>query len=151
MSKAETVAKPVGMNSAEIGPVLLLYGICFVLVLFIGSVVQDLSFKLGLALTLIFLLLLPALAFIRSKGVSLAEGLRLRAVRPSIFLSSFFLGFGTWGIGMLVARGMSDLGLKSMSQRLDVGLDSSVGFATSLLVAAVGPGICEESLFRGAI
>ena len=151
MSNAEAVAKPVGMNSTGISQALLLYGICFALVLFIGSLIQGLSFKIGLAATLIFLMLLPAIVFIRSKKVGLAEGLRLRAVRPSIFLSSFFLGFGTWGVGMLIARALDDLGLKSMSQGLDVGLNSPMGFATSLLVAAVGPGICEESLFRGAI
>ena len=151
MTNAETVEKPAGKNSAGISQVFLLYGICCVLLISIGSVVQGLSFKLGLAITLIFLLLLPALVFIRSKGVSVAEGLRLRAVRPSILLSSLFLGCGTWGIGMLIAQGLSDLGLKSLDRGLDAGLDSPLGFATSLLVVAVCPGICEESLFRGAI
>ncbi len=151
MSNAEAVAKPERMNSTGIGQALLLYGICFALVLFVGSLIQGLSFKIGLAATLILLMLLPAIVFVRLKNVSLADGLRLRAVRPSICFSSFFSGSEPGGVGMLIARTLDDLGLKSMNQGLDVGLDSPMGFATNLLVVAVGPGICEESLFRGAI
>ena len=129
----------------------LLFGICFVLAVYLGGLMQGLSLTPGLAATLVLLILAPALVFIRLKGVDIAEGLRLRPVRPSILLSSCFLGMGTWGLGMTVARGLESVGLKTFGQGLDAGLDSPLGFATGLLVAAVGPGICEEALFRGAI
>ena len=151
MVGTEAVTKPVKSDSTGVGQAILLYTICFILVLFVGSSVQAYSFMIGLAATLVFLLLLPAALFVRAKGVSLAAGLRLRAIRPSIVWWSFFLGVGTWGIGMLVARMLTVLGLKTLGQRVDVGLDSPMGFATSVLVTAVGAGVCEESLFRGVI
>lgn len=151
MNNVEEAERPVASGSTGVSQAILLYTTCFFLVLFVGSSIQAYSFKLGLAATLVFLLLLPAVLFIRSKGISLAEGLRLRAVQPSVFSWSFFLGVGTWGVGMLIARMLNDLGLKTLGQRIDVGLDSPLGFATSMLVVAVGAGVCEESLFRGVI
>lgn len=151
MSNAEAVVDSTETNSARISEVLLLYSFCFALVVFVGGTAQALSLRLGLAVTLVLLILLPALIYIRYKGVGLAHGLRLRAVKPSIVVSSFFLGLGTWGVGVSIALGLEAIGLKTMDQGLDLGLDSPAGFLLCLLVIAVGPGICEESLFRGVI
>lgn len=133
------------------GQVFLLYGLCFLLVLVVGSTLQSFSQLGGLVATLVFLLLVPALVFVGRKGTGLVRGLRLRRVRPSIVVSSLLLGLGTWATGMWVGRGLMDLGMQSMGQGLGVNLDSPLGFGVTLLVVAVGPGICEEVLFRGAI
>lgn len=142
---------PTDQTPSGTGQAYLLFTVCFVLAIGVGGSLQALSLRPGLAATLVFLILAPALIFIRSKGVGVAEGLRLRRVRPPIAVMSLFLGIGTWALGMMVARGLGYLGLKTLSQGLDAGLDSPVGFATGILVAAVGPGICEEAMFRGAI
>lgn len=88
MSNAEAVVDSTETNSACISEVLLLYGFCFALVVFVGGTAQALSLRLGLAVTLVLLILLPALIYIRYKGVGLAHGLRLRAVKPSIVMSN---------------------------------------------------------------
>ncbi len=134
-----------------IGQALLLFGISFFLVISIGSVAQGVSLNGGLAVTLVLLILVPALIFVRLKEVSIFEGLRLWPVQPAVVLSSFVLGCGTWSLGMLIARGLSELGLRSFGQGVEVGLDSATDFAVRLLVVAVGAGVCEEALFRGAI
>ncbi len=138
-------------ESRETSQAYLLFGICFVLVVCLGSVLQGFAMRPGFAATLVLLILTPALLFIRSKKVGIVEGLRLRPVPFSIAGLSALLGLGTWGLGMLVARGLEGLGVKTLNQGLDQGLDSGAGFALSLLVAAIGPGICEEAMFRGAI
>ncbi len=129
----------------------LLFGICFVLAVFLGGTLQSFSFKIGLATTQILFILAPALIFIRVKGLGLADGLRFRRVRPAVALVSCGVGLGTWALGMTIARGLDRIGLKTFSQGLDSGLDSPQGFATSVLVVAVGAGVCEEAMFRGAI
>ena len=138
-------------DDRRFGQGLMLFVICLVLLLVIGSPLQVMSMRIGLAMTLILLILTPAIAFVRWKKVPIAEGLRLRAVSPTVLLLSLLYGVGGLSIGVATAMLLGKMGVPAFDTGLGVGMDSLGSFLIMLLVGAVLPGICEEALFRGAI
>lgn len=146
-----------GGNSQKQGyaQAFLLFVVSFGSVIGLGTQFQWLSLmqfgdvSAGLAATEILLIMLPALLFVRFKGVSLTEGLRLRRVSLSIAGLSILMGVGVWGIAFTLYQ----LLLPITGEFPDAGLVHKTlpSFCLLLLCGAVLPGICEEILFRGVI
>ena len=133
----------------------LLFFACIELVLILGSGGQMLSLVSfdsvlpGLAFTEVALILLPALAFLWWKRLSIMEGLQLRPVPVSVAGLSVCLGIGSWGVAFAVYL----LTVPIVGEFPNAALEATTlpGLLVLLLCAAVLPGICEEALFRGVI
>ncbi len=128
----------------------LLFMVSLILVATMGTLVQILSVPVGLAITELLLVLLPAVLFVRWKGLPLAKALRWRPVGPAVAGLSVAVGVAGWG----VAAGIHELSRPFLGNPPEIpGLTPETLPQLLLLLfsAALLPGICEETLFRGAL
>ena len=126
-----------------------LFGISLILVISVGLIIQSVNLFFGLAVTELLLILLPAIIFARRANQSVAKALRWHLVDPVTTLLCLFAGVGLWGM----AAGLDQLikyfsGINRPAEEGEFQLGS---WLLMLVVFAVLPAICEESLFRGAI
>jgi membrane protease YdiL (CAAX protease family) len=131
----------------------LLYLVTILLNLVLGNRMQSMHFIWGLIASEVFLFLLPAVAFLRLRGIPLREGLRLKPIRPLIGLLCILLGFTTYLfvviIDSITAKFTSiPIMPVSIESVMPKGTLESIGLFFAMAVAAP---LCEEPLFRGAI
>lgn len=126
-----------------------LFAISMFLVIVVGFVIQSIAPRTGLAITELLLILLPAVLFVRSKGLAVREGLRISPVTRLDVLLSIAVGISGWGVALGIHQ-LVVLGLGS-PPTANGGIQSVGEWLMMLVVGALLPGICEESLFRGAI
>ncbi|KPK85462.1 MAG: hypothetical protein AMJ81_03570, partial [Phycisphaerae bacterium SM23_33] len=144
-------------SGRQAGDVYVLLFICLLLMATVGAAAQVVSLPLGLSVTEIFLILLPAVLYVRRKRLPVAGALRWRSVPAGIAVRSAVLGVLGWGMAMLLYLATAwavegVLGPDRSSEFLVKALPSSFGqLVVFLVVAAVLPGVCEETLFRGAV
>ena len=138
-----------GDTDRRVGQAIVLFCVCILLMMFIGIPVQALSLPLGLIGTLLLVVLLPAVVFVRIKKIPIGRGLRLNRVSPTMMVTSLFVGAGAWSVAM----GLHELIVKLIGPAIPMGLEFSTAkeYLVMLGLVAVLPGICEECLFRGAI
>ncbi len=132
------------------GQAYVLFAISLLLVVTIGSVVQLISISVGLAFTELVLILLPAILFVRWKGIPIARALRWRRVTPTTALLSVAVDVTGWG----VAAGIHELTLPILGELPEIAYFAPETLPHLLLLYLCGAllaGICEETLFRGAI
>jgi len=121
--------------------------------LVLGSWMQSLHFVGGLIASEVLLFLLPTIAFLRLRRISLKEGLRLKPIRPVTGLLCVLLGFTTYLFAVIIDAIMARLAIipgppVSLESVMPKGPVESIGFFCALAVAAP---LCEEPLFRGVI
>ena len=132
------------------GQAYILFSVSLILVTTLGTITQLPSIILGLGFTELVLFLLPTILFVRRKRLPVAEALRWRGVRPGTAILSLAVGVTCWG----VAAGIYVLSLPILGESPTVEALNPRTLADLtwvLIFAALLPGICEESLFRGAI
>lgn len=133
-----------------VGQVYVLYAVSLLLVLTAGLLFQFASIYIGLAITELALILLPAVVYLHLKRVPVAEALRWRVISPAMGVGSVILGVSGWG----VAVGCHWLLSPVLGKEPNFGHmtpTNSLELLWLFLSGALLPGICEESLFRGAI
>jgi membrane protease YdiL (CAAX protease family) len=130
----------------------LLYLASILLVLSLGSTMQSLHLAWGLIATEAFLVLLPAIAFLRMHRIPLKEGLRLKPIRPLTGLLCVGLGFTTFLFSIIIDAIMAQLtGMPSVplpTESLPRGMLEMIGLFFGMAIFAP---LCEEALYRGAI
>jgi membrane protease YdiL (CAAX protease family) len=133
-----------------VGQVYLLFAASLLLVLTVGGAVELVSMAVGLAVTELVLILLPAILFVQWKRVPLATAMRWHAVPAPAALLSVALGVTGWG----VAAGIHQLTVPLLGEPPDMpGLQAASWPQLLLILVCAGllPAFCEETLFRGAI
>ncbi len=134
-----------------VGQIYLLFAACLCLIVSVGFTADLWSRNVGLATSEILLIFVPAVLFVRRKGLPLAEALRWRPV--SLFaprLVSVVLGVSANGIGREI-RLFSNPFIGSPPRIPYFGGTTVGALVIGLFCGAILPGICEETLFRGAI
>lgn len=130
----------------------ILYFVAMILVLVLGSVIQLLSLTLGLIGTEFLLILLPTVLFLRSRGIPLREGLRLRKLDWGTALLCVLLGVGTWAFSIYIEGLMMQIsGMVSVNIANESLPQGPLQLALYFIAIAISAPICEEALFRGAI
>lgn len=135
----------------------MLIAVCMFLVIIFGSLVQAASLPIGLVVTELLLILLPAILYVRFKRLPIAQSLRWKRVKPAMLVRGVILGVLGWGMAAIVYLIASTLvqtvlGPDPVPELLTRALPKTLPeFAAFLIVLAVLPGLCEETLFRGAI
>jgi membrane protease YdiL (CAAX protease family) len=141
-------------SSRRTGSAYALFGVSLLLVILVGSAVQAASLLPGLAATEVLLILAPAVLFVRMKRVPIADGLRWRPVKPGLLARGVVLGVLAWPVAAALAMVVSRLLKPLMGEPPDFSpiMPTTWGeFAFLLVAGALAAGVCEESLFRGAI
>ncbi len=133
-----------------VGQAYFLFAVCLLLVVVLGSLIQMASPLAGLAGTELLLILLPAVIYIRLKGLPVFRGLSLHGISPGMALFSVVLGISGWGM----AAGLAILSVPIIGEGPEIAIfvpTTAFELITILIVGALLAGICEEALFRGAI
>ncbi|MDH3492049.1 MAG: CPBP family intramembrane metalloprotease [Acidobacteriota bacterium] len=132
------------------GQAYILFALSLVFVVILGSTVQFWSVLFGLGFTELVLILLPAILFVRRKRLPVFEALRWKPVPATTAILSVAVGITGWGIAAgIFVLSENVLGEGPVTQAL---IPQTVpDLLWILFFAALLPGFCEESLFRGAI
>ena len=136
------------------GSAYVLFFASLILVFTIGLAAQVISLTVGLLLTEILLILLPAVVYVRWKRLRIAEGLRWRPAKPGILMRCAVLGVLANGIAAALAVVVSWLlePLIGRPPEVETLMPTTLaGLGFGLLIGALVAGVCEETLFRGAI
>lgn len=150
MSESATDARVGTSPDRRTGQAYILFGVSLILVATLGAAVQMAMPLSGLVFTEIALILIPAIVFVRRKRLPIAAALRWRTVSAKTALLSIAVGISSWG----VAAGIAVLVQPLIGEPPSIpgfNPETLQGLLWVLLVAALLPGICEETLFRGAI
>jgi membrane protease YdiL (CAAX protease family) len=132
------------------GQAYVLFGVSWLLVLTVGLVGQMRSMRIGLAMTEVVLILLPAILFVRWKRLPVADALRWRPISLATALLSIAVGITSQGVAGGIAM-LSEPLLGELPSMPLLELQTVSDFLWALFIAALLPGLCEETLFRGAI
>ncbi len=142
-----------GSNTATdlgTGQAFILFAISLLLVVTMGSLVQLRSVRIGLAITEVVLILLPAVLFVRQKRLPLADAFQWRPVSAPVVVLSILVGATGWGIAAgIIVLTHPLIGWPPSIEALEPRTLTDLWWV--LLAGALLPGICEETLFRGTI
>lgn len=137
----------------DLKAVMRLYLFIFILLLLIGSVMQTLHFEIGMMVTQVFLILLPALWFWRRYRIDKIKFGRLYPLQVKFVPTILILAVSMWVLNVVIASGM-------VTTLIEFGYEPIVvieppqtiqQYLMLVLVLSVFAGICEEVLFRGTI
>ncbi len=130
-----------------------LYLVIFILLIIFGSIFQLIHFEIGMVLTQVLIILLPAIWYWKRYRVNLASFARLKPLSIRFVPIIILLSASMWVMNMVFAALMVT-GLIEIGYEPTVVLAPPVSFSEYLLyllVLSFFAGICEEMLFRGAI
>ncbi len=140
-------------NKPDLKVVMRLYIFIFVLLLTFGSLAQTMHFEIGMIVTQVVLILLPAIVFLQRYRVDMVQFSRLYPLQIKYVPTIVILAASMWALNMIVAAGLVT-GLMEYGYEPIAVLDPPATFQEYLmllLVLSVFAGICEEVLFRGTI
>lgn len=128
-----------------------LYLVSLILLLTVGAIAQQLHFSIGLILTEVLCIFLPAYGMLRWQKVEIKTSTRLRWPGWGVALLSLVLGLAAWQVGALLDGLMAHwlgyspgLPPNALPQTAAQALLYFIGLA-------VFPPLCEEFLFRGVL
>ena len=131
----------------------LLYLVLGILLLTLGAYVQNREVYSGLLITEYFLILLPSLLFLKIKGTSIKEVLRLNRIGIKQVLLAIGITISTYPIAVFfqaIFYAIISLFKEVTPSAVPMPYDG-LQYVISFLIIALSPGICEEVLFRGVI
>ncbi|MBN2385096.1 CPBP family intramembrane metalloprotease [bacterium] len=132
----------------------ILFGIVFLLIYFLGSLVQQKDLIIGLWLTQIFLIALPALLFVRMNRFEYISFLGLRSFRVRQLVAALLFELGLLASLPLIMTFQNWLipAPKSFFEDFSQALFGSDYPAwVTILTFGLSAGFCEEILFRGTL
>jgi len=139
------------MQNLSLKKVNLLFLISMILVISLGSLVQSLSLPIGLLITEVVLIFLPAWYLLKREKVNIPQSVKFQKTRNSVLLVSFLLGMGAWLLDSMIEilavqiTGYQNPAIPGM-------VPTSVLQAVLIFLGlAIAAPICEEFVFRGVI
>jgi hypothetical protein len=151
-SPAEQQAEPPAEPKVDrgVGQAYLLFAICVCLMVSVGWGMHLWSRSAYVAITETLLVFLPAVLFVRLKRQPIAAALGWRKISPAMVVVSTVLGVSAMGVAVEIASVSSDyIGHGARGNLFEPA--TALDFVIGLLCGSILPGICEETLFRGAI
>ncbi|PKN86603.1 MAG: hypothetical protein CVU46_07310, partial [Chloroflexi bacterium HGW-Chloroflexi-8] len=90
------------MQNLSLNKVNLLFLISMILVISLGSLLQSLSLPIGLLITEVVLIFLPAWYLLKREKINISQSIKFHKTRNSILLVSFLLGMGAWMLDSMI-------------------------------------------------
>lgn len=141
------------LNGRSIFQVNIFYLITGFLLLFVGSIVQSIEIYSGLLITEYILVLIPSILYIKMKGLSIKNTLKLNKISLKQIIYICGISIFTYPVAVFLNLIVITI-LTSFGEIFPSGVpmtsDPKV-FLFSLFVIAISPAICEEIMFRGVI
>lgn len=129
------------------------YLVVFVLLIAFGSIFQAAHFEIGMILTQVLVILLPAIWLLRRYNINVAVFARLKPLQlkflPTIILLTISMWLLNMGIAVILVSGLMEFGFEPIVVlEPPQTIQEYLGY---VIVLSIFAGICEEVLFRGAI
>ncbi len=144
-----------GLNSSgpELKSIMNFYLVVFVMLILFGSIFQAAHFEIGMILTQVMVILLPAIWLLKRYNVNVVVFARLKPLQLKFLPTIILLTISMWLLNMAIAAtlvsGLMELGFKPVVVlEPPRNIQEYLGY---VIVLSVFAGICEEVLFRGAI
>lgn len=131
----------------------LLYLILGILLLTVGSYVQNQELYSGLLITEFILILLPCLFFLKIKGMPIKETLRLNRIGLKQILLVIGITIFTYPLAVFfqaIFIGILNIFREVSPSTIPLPKDG-IQYIISFFIIALAPGICEEVMFRGVM
>ena len=139
------------MQNLSLNKVNLLFLISMILVISLGSLLQSLSLPIGLLITEVVLIFLPAWYLLKREKINISQSIKFHKTRNSILLVSFLLGMGAWMLDSMIeifAVQITGYQIPTIPGMVPTNVLQAGLIFLGLAVAAP---ICEEFVFRGVI
>jgi sodium transport system permease protein len=140
-------------RGTQAGDAMVLFALAFLMLYFVFLPIERRHLAAGLLVAEWAGLLGLVALYARMSGQRLASVLGLARPTPRALLGAALVGCGAWAAVAILSEWLLPVP-KSLIEDLRkslVPLDGSRGLATTLLLVALSPAICEEALFRGPI
>jgi len=129
------------------------YLVVFALLVLFGSVFQAAHFEIGMILTQVLIILLPAIWLLRRYNINLVVFARLKPLQLKFLPTILLLTISMWLLNMIIAvllvSGLMEFGFEPIVVlEPPQTIQEYLGY---VIVLSIFAGICEEVLFRGAI
>lgn len=140
-------------NSPSIFETNIFFMVIAFLLITIGARVQAGNIYTGLLITEYIIILLPTILFLKWKGVSLREYLRLNPISFKDFILIILIMVSSYPVMVFFNYiGLIFIHIFGQIQPLPIPIPTrSSEFLTSFLIIALTPGICEELMFKGLV
>lgn len=137
------------------GRELIVFGsLVFLLLFYCGQLVMAWNAMLGLVITQICLILLPAIGFLLYTKAPIKDTLSLRMPKPRFLIGAALLGFTTVFLSLIILTIQAEylpFSEEYAKQMMLMVMPPGRPLWQIILVAAVMPAICEELFFRGLL
>jgi sodium transport system permease protein len=135
------------------GDALVLFALAFLLLYFVFLPIEQHHLTAGLLAAEWLGLFGLVLLFARISGQRFTDVVGLSRPAPMAVLGGALVGCGAWAAVAIFSEWLLPVPKQLVEElrRSLVPLDGSRGFAATLLLMALSPAICEETLFRGPI
>ncbi|MBN2576611.1 MAG: CPBP family intramembrane metalloprotease [Deltaproteobacteria bacterium] len=135
------------------GDALVLFALAFLLLYFVFLPIEQHSLVVGLLAAQWLGLFGLVLLFARLSGQRFADTIGLGRPAPAAYLGALLIGCSAWAAVALFCEWLLPVPkhLVEELRKTIVPPDGSRGFAVTLLLMALSPAVCEETLFRGPI
>lgn len=128
----------------------LLTGIALI---FIGGFFQSQNIYTGLLITEYILVLFPSIVFLKIKKIPIRRSLRLNKISLRQLVSVMLISTFAYPIAVIIQAIFLSI-LSNFTPLLESGVPIPLdmkSYLLSIFVFAIGPGICEEVMFRGVL
>jgi sodium transport system permease protein len=131
---------------------LALFGGAFALFLVAGFVIPPST--VGLVCKQVAFLAIPAIVFVRARGLGVRAGLGITMPRPAALAGAVLIGASAWYLNLVIMVPLLDLLVQDPDRLHEI--ERHVAWARDpwivrVLAIAIVPAICEELLVRGAV
>lgn len=140
-------------NKPTINEVNVLFLILSLVLLGLGSIVQQRNIHTGILITEYIIILLPNVLYLKLRGYSLKEVLGLKSITLRQGIHVFFIMIFAYPIAVFLNYIVA-IFVTSISQAVPIGVPIPTNwkeYIIGLIVIAITPGICEEVMFRGTV
>ena len=121
--------------------------------IFLGGFFQSRNIYTGLLITEYLLILVPSVLFLKIKKLPLKETLRLNRISFKQLVTVILISIVAYPLAVLFQAVFLSI-LSRFTPLLEIGVPIPSNIRTyfiSIFVFAIGPGICEEIMFRGVL